>query len=189
MSRLSSKAPAKRGDADTHLSWLLQPSSLPPRQVSPPEHWPWPQTLSRRRLWFLSLARWGVATSSRGEGRAPLPQTPKQNQSPPPQARRVYKVGAAPPIPSLKLGRKWGRGGGGDKGAGCSAQLRFGARFLRVAHPAQRPRPSDLPPVPQVRGPGAPHAQVRAAGQAWRRFPRLLHVSVFCSSTRHARNK
>ena len=45
-----------------------------------------------------------VYTPSLGEGRAPLPQAPKQNQPPPPQTRRVYKVGASPPIPSLKLG-------------------------------------------------------------------------------------
>lgn len=80
-----------------------------------------------------------------GEGRAPLPQAPKQNSSPPPQAPHVYKVLAERRIESLKLGRKWGRRGGGDKvGAGCSAQLRFG--------PGAAPRPHATPPMPWVRG-------------------------------------
>ena len=43
---LSLEVPGKRGVADTHLSRFLQPSSLPSRQVSPPEHRPWPHTLS-----------------------------------------------------------------------------------------------------------------------------------------------
>lgn len=76
-----------------------------------------------RRLGLVSGAG-GVATaSSRAGGRALLLRAPQQKQSPPPQAPRVYKVRAAPRIPSLKLGRKWGGGGGGDKGAGCSAPL------------------------------------------------------------------
>ena len=128
-------------------------------------------TLSRR-LSLLSLGRrGGVATSSHGEGRAPLPQAPKQNQFPPPQARRVYKVAAAPPIPSLKLGRKWGRGGGGDKGAGCSAQLKFGPRLLPAAQPAQRPQPAYHAARSPGEGRGCPPAAGERRGQARRRFP------------------
>ena len=91
---LSLEVPGKRGVADTHLSRFLQPSSLPSRQVSPPEHRPWPHTLSPAASGFC-LGRCvcgGVATPSLGEGRAPLPQAPKQNQPPPPQTRRVYYI-------------------------------------------------------------------------------------------------
>lgn len=154
---LSLEVPGKRGVADTHLSWFLQPSSLPSPQVSPPEHGPWPHTLSAAASGFclwggVCVCVGGVATSSLGEGRAPLPQAPKQNQPPPPQTRRVYKVGASPPIPSLKLGRKWGRGGGGDKGAGCSAQRRFGPRLLPAVARRRDPGPQTPPHAPQVRG-------------------------------------
>lgn len=193
---LSLEVPGKQGVADTHLSWFLQPSSLPSRQVSP-------RSIDRGRTHSLPpplasvsgevcVCR-GVATSSLGEGRAPLPQAPKQNQPPLPQTRRVYKVGASPPIPSLKLGRKWGRGGGGDKGAGCSAQRRFGPRLLPAVRRAPRSWPSDAAPrVPRAPGEGVMgvpprHKCSRRAGAAQDSSHRPL--SIFHSSVRHAGNK
>lgn len=162
------------------LSWFLQPSSLPSRQVSPPEHRLWPQTLSPAASVFCLWAGggWGGRNfQPRGGGCAPLPQAPKPNQSPPPQARRVYKVRSAPQIPSLKLGRKWGRGGGGDKGAGCSTQLKFGPRLLLArprgspcaAPPACRPRP----PCPR-RGAGEPPGSGARCRAVAAQVPRLL---------------
>ena len=193
---LSLEVPGKQGVADTHLSWFLQPSSLPSRQVSPPEHRPWPHTLSPAASGFClrgGVCWGGVATSSLGEGRAPLPQAPKQNQPPLPQTRRVYKVGASPRIPSLKLGRKWGRGGGGDKAAGCSAQRRSGPRLLPAVRRAPRSWPSDAAPrVPRAPGEGVMgvpprHKCSRRAGAAQDSSHRPL--SIFHSSVRHAGNK
>lgn len=87
-----------------------------------------------------------------------------------PRRRRVFTK-SAPRIPSLKLGRKWGRGGGGDKGAGCSALLNFGLRLLPRL-PAARPEAPD----PRVLGEGAGNAPgLRCArGTGVARMPRSL---------------
>lgn len=145
--------------------------------MSPPEHGSWPHSpvASDFCLW----GGRGVATSSRGEGRALLRQATQQKESPPPQAPSVYKVRAAPRIPSLKLGRKWGRGGGGDKGAGCSAPLKFKGPDSSPGRPRLALQPPTL--VPSVRGRGTPPGSGAPAGRVRRGLPGL------CAFASHSR--
>lgn len=140
---------------------------------------------SSRRL-GLASGEGGVATaSSRAEGRALLLRAPQHKQSPPPQAPRVYKVRAAPRIPSLKLGRKWGRGGGGDKGAGCSAPL----VWAPTPPPAARGWPRR--PRPTCPGEGAGHAPGSGApaGPGPRGFPESGPRGARQAIARRAGNK
>lgn len=75
-SSLSLEVPAKRArGAEPPLSWLLQPSSLPPWQVSPPKDLLWPKTRSPAASGFsLGELRRGVAALGGGEGRELAPE-------------------------------------------------------------------------------------------------------------------
>lgn len=153
----------------SHLPRFLQPPSLPPQQVSSLEHQLGSPALSPAAsgacLWGVGV----VATTSHEEGIAPLSPASEQSQSPPLQGRSVYKVRAAPPIPS------WA--GSGEEGAEetkglvlCSAKFQSPARPLHPLHILgetrrliRRRKPPPAAPAPHGIGEGAG----RHRGSVW----------------------
>ena len=196
---LSLEVPGKRGIADTHLSWFLQPSSLPSPQVNPPGHGPWPHTLSAAASGF---SLWGgvCVCVCVGRGGARHLQPRGGACTPPPGAQTEPASAAADAAclqsrrlaanPEFKAGQEVGKRGRGRQRGWVLRSAEVWAPTPPGGRPAPRPWPAD--PAPRAPGEGVMGVPPRHRCSRWAgavQVSRHRPLSVFHSSVRHAGNK